>query len=456
MLLRDVELDGRRRVDVRVERGRVAAVGAPLERTGSETHVVDGRGGALLPGLADHHVHLLATAAALDSVMCAPPRVRTRADLADVLRKAASRTPGRWLRAVGYDESVAGPLDRTVLDLCVDERPVRVQHRGGALWTLNSRAATLVGLDDAAHPGIERDQAGRATGRLWRGDRWLRGRLSDSVPDLEMVGRALMELGVTRVTDATPDLDGDGVGAIATGGLPQRVVLMGAAGALPRGLSAGPRKLHIDDRVPPSLDELAGVISETHAVGRPIAIHCVTRVAIVLVTAAFDTAGSIDGDRIEHAGVVPPELYLAVRRHGLRIVTQPGFIADRGDRYLNDVEPEDRPHLYPHASLLRAGIRVAISSDAPFGPVDPWANLVAARDRTTASGVPLGPDERVDVDTAMAGLLSPLADPGGPPLRVEVGASDGLCLLHVSWAEARREPAAELVRLTVAPSGQAG
>ncbi len=50
------------------------------------------------------------------------------------------------------------------------------------------------------------------------------------------------------------------------------------------------------------------------------------------------------------------------------MVTQPGFIAVRGDDYYRDVDPDDLAHLYPFASLVAAGIRVHASSDAPFGP----------------------------------------------------------------------------------------
>ncbi|MCU1595110.1 MAG: nfdA 3, partial [Frankiales bacterium] len=115
LVLADVEVDGRRR-DVVIRDGRVGGVPA----VGAE--VVDGRGGALLPALNDHHLHLLATAAARRSVDCGPPGVTT----ADQLSAALASAPGETVRGTGYHESVAGPLDRRLLDALHRERPVRV------------------------------------------------------------------------------------------------------------------------------------------------------------------------------------------------------------------------------------------------------------------------------------------------------------------------------------------
>ena len=84
-LLRHVEVDGRR-LDVRIDGGRVTALGSGLPTAGAE--VVDGAGGALLPGLHDHHLHLLASAAALGSLDCSPEATPDRDGLAAADRKS--------------------------------------------------------------------------------------------------------------------------------------------------------------------------------------------------------------------------------------------------------------------------------------------------------------------------------------------------------------------------------
>ena len=58
MLIRDAELWGKGRADLRIAEGRIAAIGTLAALPGEA--VVDARGGALLPGLHDHPIHLAA------------------------------------------------------------------------------------------------------------------------------------------------------------------------------------------------------------------------------------------------------------------------------------------------------------------------------------------------------------------------------------------------------------
>jgi hypothetical protein len=69
--------------------------------------------------------------------------------------------------------------------------------------------------------------------------------------------------------------------------------------------------------------------------------------------------------------------------------------------------------------------------------------------RRTAGGAVLGEGERVDAQAALDLFLGALDAPGGPPRRVEVGASADLCLLHVPLADALAEPDASAVRSTL-------
>lgn len=454
-LLRRVEVDGQV-VDVRVADGLVAEIGTDLH---GDDHVIDGEGGALIPGLQDHHVHLYAAAAAAASVMVGPPVVTDAVMLRVALQTADDeQPPGSWLRAVGYHESVAGDLDRAALDALVPGRPVRVQHRSGAGWTLNSAAIDAVDLQGQRHPGIERDGAGRPTGRLHRADDWLRALLpADAGPDLRLLGAQLAAYGVTGVTDTTPftlvtdlDLLTD---AVASGALPQRVTITGgpdlAEMAAPAGLRLGSVKLVIDDATYPALDEIAAHITRAHAADRNVAVHCVTRTALVLALTAWDVTGSRCGDRVEHGAVVPPELVDGLRRHELTVVTQPGFVAERGDEYLAEVDPDDIPHLYPCATLLAAGVPVAGSTDAPFTSLDPWAAMRAAVHRRAPSGTVVGATEAVAPATALGLFLGRPDDPGGPPRKVRVGEPADLCLLDRPLAQALTRLRAEDVVATV-------
>ena len=439
-LLRKVEIDGSRVVDVRVSQGRVAEIGASLDPAGAE--VVHGAGHALIPGLVDHHIHLLAMAARQRSLPCGPPSVADAASLRAALRSAKAGPDG-WIRGTGYIESVAGDLDRWALDAMLPESPVRIQHRSGALWMLNSAAARAAGLDRAAIPEVERDDQGQATGRVWRADAWLRSVLPPAPPpDLAPVGRLLTAHGITAVADATPDLRQDTIGLIAAamrdGGIEQDVLLLGAPSPLPldeRQPRLGPVKLVIADSALPGIDELRERIRDVHDSGRPVAVHCVSRQALFLLVSALTDAGVRAGDRVEHASVVPGEAIPLLRGLGVRVVTQPGFIADRGDDYLGDVEPYDLPGLYRVASLIAAGIPVAFSSDAPYGPLSPWEVIAAAVTRQTGSRQIVNAAEALGPRDALDRYLSPLNDPGGAPRRVRPGAAADLVLLDAPLNE---------------------
>lgn len=457
MLLRDVEVDGRR-VDVRVAGGTITELERGLAAAPAE-RVVDADGAALIPGLHDHHAHLLASAAAERSVDLSTAAVRDAEGFAAALWDAdRALSPGRWLRAVAYHESLAGDLDRGSIDAVVPDRPARIQHRSGARWTLNSAGVRALGLETVDRQGIERDASGEPTGRLHRADSWLRDLLPDlGAPDLAGLGRRLASRGVTGVTDATPydglaDLDAI-ARARAGGHLAQRVVVMGGpaltAAEFPRGLERGPVKLVIDDAEYPGLDELEARIRDAHAHGRNVAVHCVTRAALALAVAAWSGVGTRPGDRVEHASVAPPDLRAALAALGLTVVTQPMFVAERGDEYLADVDPDDVGYLYPLRSLLDAGVRVAGSSDAPYGDADPWKAMVAATTRTTARGAVVGPEERISPARALRLFLPDLCTPGGPPRAVATGHRADLCLLDCPLDTALASCDSGHVRMTV-------
>ena len=137
------------------------------------------------------------------------------------------------------------------------------------------------------------------------------------------------------------------------------------------------------------------------------------------------------------------------RNLGLTVVTQPAFVAERGDRYLAEVDPPEQADLYRCASLKAAGVSVAGSSDAPYASPDPWAGMAAAMARQTTGGATLGGAERIGAAEALAMYLGAADAAGGPPRLIEVGAPADLCLLKTPLADALATPAPELVRATL-------
>ncbi|MDQ1375312.1 MAG: hypothetical protein QOJ09_2650 [Actinomycetota bacterium] len=418
-ILRRVEVEGNE-VDVSVVDGVVAEVGVGVAGAGDE---IDGEGGALIPGLHDHHLHLFAMAAADDSVDV------TGDALAALWAADATLPPGAWIRAVGWHESAGWELDRRTLDHAVSRRPVRVQHSSGALWVLNTAALELVGLAD------------HETGRLFGMDVFLRERLEGTPPDLRPVSRALASAGITAVTDATPYERIEDAARLQAG-MTQPVRVMGAPGLDVSSLAlVGPAKIVVADHDPPSIDALVARVIEARRHDRNVAFHCASRVALVLTLSALEQAGARAGDRIEHGAVIPDDAVPTLRRLGLTVVTQPAFIRARGDRYLAEVDVDDRPFLWRCGSLLRAGVAVLGSSDGPYGPADPWRAMRTAVDRRTASGTVLGPDDAVTPEQALALYTA--------ARRVAPRTPADLCLLRVPLAEALAALDADAVRLTV-------
>jgi predicted amidohydrolase YtcJ len=131
---------------------------------------------------------------------------------------------------------------------------------------------------------------------------------------------------------------------------------------------------------------------------------------------------------------------------GLAVVTQPHFIAERGDDYVRDVAPEDQPWLYRARAWLDAGVPLAAGSDAPYGSPDPWRAMEAAVRRTTAGGAVIGAGEALSPEQALA--LFTGDDPAGAPRRVAPGARADLCLLDRPWREARAKLASADVAAT--------
>ena len=446
--------------------------------------IIDAEGGALLPGLHDHHIHLLSLAESLRSVDVSlvadagqlQSRIRAAADDA-----ADRRAGGGWIRAIGYHESAAGDLTKQDLDEIVRNRPLRIQHASGAMWMFNTLGMELLGISETT-PGAELDEAGMATGRLFREDELLRNGFgppetyaaasagdSQMAKGLSEVGIMLSSFGVTGVTDATPGYGDAEVGFFRNmaevGVIPQRLTLMPSVERMiaspPKNsatqstpaisaeavstempmphVSFGPHKIILSDHALPAFSEVADEVRAAHEAGRPVAVHSVTRASLALLVAVLDDVGSLEGDRVEHASVAPPELVAELQRHKVRVVVQPHFIAERGDRYLKEVEGDDLPWLYRCQGFLEAGLRVAGGTDAPFGKPNPWLAMWAAVKRETQhGGQVISPQEKISAVQARDLFLSPLDDPGGKPRRVSEGMAADLCLLHEPWGEVAR------------------
>ncbi|MBV6424008.1 MAG: N-substituted formamide deformylase [Steroidobacteraceae bacterium] len=460
MLIRNAELGRCGTSDMRIDGGFVTQLGERLPARSGET-VLDARGGALVRGLHDHHLHVLALATSLASLRCGPPGIVTEDALACRLREHAASLPANddaWIRGIAYHESVAGDIDRAWLDRIVADRPVRIQHRSGRLWIVNSRGLErLAAGADANELAPLRANDALATGRLYDLDPWLRRRLGGSPPALHAASALLASFGVTGITDASARNSRQEfrhfVDATARAELLQRVCVMGDAGLDAIGdseaVKRGPTKIYLRESSLPTLEDLCAAIAGSHDAGRAIAVHCVTEAEIVFALAALAAVGSRPGDRIEHASVAPPAVLALIAEQRVTVVTQPNFVRERGDAYLADVAARDCPWLYRGRAFLDAGIALAAGTDAPLGEPDPWLAMQAAVDRRTQAGQTLGCAEALTPEEAL-GLFSgdPLA-PGTAAMHIAPGTPADLCLLDRPWSAARCDLAAVRVIATL-------
>jgi len=178
---------------------------------------------------------------------------------------------------------------------------------------------------------------------------------------------------------------------------------------------------------------LCDVIRHSHRKLRPVAFHCVTRVELQVALSALRETGAHEGDRIEHASVASEEALEQLRELGVTVVTQPHFIAERGDRYRAQVDAEDQPFLYRALGFLRAGIPLAGGTDAPYGNYDPWRSMLAATERRSQSGHVMGIEERLTPAQALALYIGDSQNPGRKLRDLSVGQPADLCLLDTDW-----------------------
>jgi len=454
MLISRAEIEPGHYVDVRIEEDRIAAIGS-LAANPDEA-VIEAGGAALLPGLHDHHLHFLAFASALGSLRCGPPDVHSERDLVQALTEAELPPGGDWLRGIGYHESVAGHIDRAWLDRHLPTTPVRVQHRTGRLWVVNT-----AGLECllARAPGLpdENPELSRACvdGRFYDQDLRLRPLWSGGRPDIGAASRKLARLGVTGFTDMTPANDSKIAQMFAalqhSGAVLQSVLLAGQPGLnVPEHerLLIGPTKVHLHETNLPDFDDLCRLIRSSHAGLRPVAVHCVTEAELVYSLAAFRESGTLVGDRLEHASVAPDALLDEIADLKLLVVTQPNFVAERGDAYLAEVSAADHGSLYRGSGFLSWGIPLAGGTDAPFGDADPWLAMRAAVDRQTEQGAILCGAERLTPEQAVALFLGAAQTPDRPRC-LHPGATADLCLLDQPWRRARLQLSSRRVSATL-------
>jgi predicted amidohydrolase YtcJ len=435
---------------VTIAAGRIVAVDRPAPESAM---IVDGRGGVLLPGFIDPHVHLLAAAAARRSIDCSPRSVRSIAELQRRIGEAATTSQDGWIRAVGYDESALADRrhpTRWDLDEAAPDRPVRLQHRSGHAVVLNSLGLERAGItiESEEPPGGVIDRRitdGEPTGLLIDMDAVIERAVPplseyELVAGLRSVSDDLVRMGVTAVQDMTHRNNSTRLLLL------DRVLKASAFAphALPSATRSevpgnGPVKLMLPETA--GLDaafaaRFRRAVATAHREGRQVAVHATTHAGFAL---ALDAIGDAVAraprpdhrHRVEHASIAPPSLALRAAVLGVVVVSNPIFLHESGSRYRATVPHDELQHLYAVGTLARSGVVTAAASDAPVVRPSTLLGVHAAmtrqgNDGATMPGDPAGLDDALAMVTRSAAFAAFAEDRAG---RIAPGLPADLVLL---------------------------
>ena len=489
--------------------GRIVAVGRDdqvLPLGGPGTRRVNLSGRTLVPGLIDAHAHIWKIGHLLTTMMDLR-RLESLGAIDEHLRLASTQLrPGAWLLGRGYNEARLADgraPTRADLDAAVPERPVVLTRTCGHIYACNSVALRLSGVsrDTPDPPGgvIGRGPDGEPTGLLHETAMGLvNAHLPVPTRDdyAAMVTAALrhqLSLGITSTNDAgvSPELLAAYRWLDAESGLPSRVNVMAlrrveGVGTVPipamwvsdflrvdtvkfladGGLSGATAALsvpyrHADTRgvLRFEYQELLELAREAHLAGWRIATHAIGDVTIDQVLRVYETLGpGPKRHRIEHLGLPDAGQLARAARLGVIAVPQSVFVYELGRNFRQYLPDDLLPRAYPIRAMLRAGLTVALSSDAPVvEDDDPLRGIRSAVERRDDEGFLIAPDQAISATEALyaytmggaiaagdddnrggltAGKWADLAVLSGNPLTTPVEALTGL-VVEQTWVGGR-------------------
>jgi predicted amidohydrolase YtcJ len=174
-----------------------------------------------------------------------------------------------------------------------------------------------------------------------------------------------------------------------------------------------------------SPDEVLGLARAAVAQGLLPAIHAIGDRATTLALDTFEALGPLPspGGSIEHAQLVVPADLPRFAQLGVRASVQPEHALD--DRDVTDHFWAGREgRAFAYRALLEAGAELALGSDAPVAPLDPWITIAAAVTRTREGRAPWHPEQSLAIEDALRASW-------GGPIRLAVGGSADLVVTDV-------------------------
>jgi predicted amidohydrolase YtcJ len=404
--------DGRPQAEaVAVTGDRILAVGSSEEvasLAGHETRVVDLDGRTVLPGFIDAHVHLLREGGRRSWVDLSG--VASVKDLRARLSEGATRCGlGGWVLGKGWDESSWRTRrfpTLAELDYACPRTPVLIVRVDGHAGVVNSAALSALQIPTSLQ-GVGRE-SGRPTGLLVEDALKFARRQVRATGDLllkelpRMIGVALSH-GITSIQDVvSPEDVGLYERARKAGVLDLRATLMPIATdevTVPEleedeFLRLGPVKIFADGSygartaalhkdyedetgnrgmLVHSRGKLESLISEAHSQGSPTAVHAIGDRGIAEVLDAYEDAGTLPGDRVEHFELPRDEGISSAREMEIVASMQPNFVGRwglPGGLYEDRIGGARASETNPFRRILDAGISLIFGSDSmPVSPL---------------------------------------------------------------------------------------
>ncbi|HSP53298.1 MAG TPA: amidohydrolase family protein [Cryobacterium sp.] len=421
-------------VDTLIVDGRVRRIGY-LGQAAAGIRSVDLGERWLVPGLWDNHVHFSQWAQTKQRLdLTGAGSAAAAADL--VAARAPGVAPGQTLVGFGFRDGLwPDAPSRPLLDAAAG--PVPVVLISGDLHSCWLNSAALARHGQTGHP----------TGLLREEDCFAVVRALAEVPDTVMDGwadsaaRAAAARGVVGIVEMEMDWNLatwlrriragtdslrvefgvytqhleraialglrsgdsiDGTGGLLTVG-PYKVITDGSLNTRTAycvdeypGLEGQPGSCG-QLNVPP--EELLTHLGRAVAAGIRPAVHAIGDRANMLALDAFEQLGCAGS--IEHAQLLRVEDVARFARLGVVASVQPEHALDDrdvADRYW--AGRTDRAFVLK--SLLNAGVTIALGSDAPVAPLDPWVGIAAAVGRTRGDREPWHAEQAISRQAALA------------------------------------------------------
>ncbi|MFJ6043915.1 MULTISPECIES: amidohydrolase [Brachybacterium] len=431
MLIRQVlALDAAVPSDLRIDDGVIVEVGASLPRRAGE-EVLDAGGALAIPGLWDQHVHtgqLAQAHARLETTGAGSVGVlleRVRAELA-----ARRETGAAGAALIGFGHRLvdfAIPPTVPALDEATGSVPtVLIGGDAHHAW-LNSAALHALGLPPRDGIVAEEDWFALAP-HLPE----LPGVAESVATGAAMLQRQALQRGVVGLVDmewgrpweswphrsprmrirtavypeelaAAPGPTGtalDPSGLVTMG--PLKVIVDGALGSH----SAYTREAYTDGHgyaghgvLSVGPEALRDALAEARRRGLTAAVHAIGDAAAQVALAAIAEVGI--AARIEHAQMLTDDDIDAMAALSVIASVQPAHLLDDRDA-TESIWPGHGTQAFRLRDLREAGVELALGSDAPVAPLDPWLAMAAAVHRSADERPAWHPSQQLQPREALA------------------------------------------------------